>query len=93
MTKTELVNLILEKGDYKSKKEAENALATVTGAITDALVKGEKITLIGFGTFEVRDRKAKTAINPATKEKIEVPAKKVPAFKPGSALKNAVDAN
>ncbi|MBE6836533.1 MAG: HU family DNA-binding protein [Ruminococcus sp.] len=92
MTKTELVNLILEKGGFKSKKEAENALAAVTGAIADSLVKGEKITLVGFGTFEVRDRKAKTAINPATKAKIEVPAKKVPAFKPGSALKNAVDA-
>ena len=92
MTKTDLVNLIAEKGGYKSKKEAENALATVTGAIAESLAKGEKITLVGFGTFEVRDRKAKTAINPATKEKIEVPAKTVPAFKPGTALKNAVDA-
>lgn len=91
MTKVELVNLIAEKGEY-SKKDAEKALATVTAAISDALVKGEKISLVGFGTFEVRDRKAKTAINPATKEKIDVPAKKVPAFKPGKALKDAVDA-
>ena len=91
MTKAELVNLIAEKGEY-SKKDAEKALATVTAAISDALVKGEKISLVGFGTFEVRDRKAKTAINPATKEKIDVPAKKVPAFKPGKALKDAVDA-
>lgn len=91
MTKAELVNLIAEKGDY-SKKDAEKALSNVTAAITEALVKGEKISLVGFGTFEVRDRKAKEAINPATKEKITVPAKKVPAFKPGAALKSAVDA-
>ncbi len=91
MTKAELVNLIAEKGEY-SKKEAEKALSTVTSAISDALVKGEKVTLIGFGTFEVRDRAAKEAINPATKEKIMVPAKKVPAFKAGAALKSAVDA-
>ncbi len=91
MTKAELVNRIAEKGKY-SKKEAEKALSTVTSAISDALVKGEKVTLIGFGTFEVRDRAAKEAINPATKEKIMVPAKKVPAFKAGAALKSAVDA-
>lgn len=90
MTKAELVNLIADKGNY-TKKDAEKALSTVTEAITDALIKGEKVTLVGFGSFEVRDRKAKTAINPATKEKIEVPAKKVPAFKAGAALKNAVD--
>lgn len=90
MTKTELVNIIAEKGEY-SKKDAEKALATVTEAISDSLIKGEKVTLVGFGTFEVRDRKAKTAINPSTKEKIEVPAKKVPAFKAGAALKKAVD--
>ena len=91
MTKAELVNRIAEKGKY-SKKEAEKALSTVTSAISDALVEGEKVTLIGFGTFEVRDRAAKEAINPATKEKIMVPAKKVPAFKAGAALKSAVDA-
>lgn len=91
MTKAELLNIIADKGDY-SKKDAEKALATVTEAITDALINGEKVSLVGFGTFEVRDRKAKTAINPATKEKIEVPAKKVPAFKAGAALKKAVDA-
>lgn len=82
MTKTELVSLIADKGDY-SKKDAEKALATVIDAITTSLTKGEKISLVGFGTFEVRDRAAKTAINPMTKEKINVPAKKVPAFKAG----------
>lgn len=90
MTKAELINLIAEKGEY-SKKDAEKALSTVIGSITDVLTNGDKISLVGFGTFEVRDRAAKTAINPMTKEKIEVPAKKVPAFKAGKALKDAVD--
>ncbi len=91
MTKTDLVNAIAEKADF-SKKDAEKALNAVTASISDALVKGDKVQLVGFGTFEVRDRKAKEAINPATKEKIQVPAKKAPAFKAGKALKDAVDA-
>lgn len=90
MTKAELINLIAEKGEY-SKKDAEKALASVIGSITDVLTNGDKISLVGFGTFEVRDRAAKTAINPLTKEKIDVPAKKVPAFKAGKALKDAVN--
>ena len=90
MTKAELVNMIAEKGEY-SKKDAEKALSTVIGSITDALTSGEKISLVGFGTFEVRDRAAKEAINPITKEPVHVPAKKVPAFKAGKALKEAVD--
>ena len=89
MTKTELINIIAEKGGY-SKKDAEKALATVTASITDALVNGEKVFLVGFGTFETRERKAKTGINPLTKASIEIPAKKVPAFKAGKALKDAV---
>lgn len=89
MKKAELINLIAEKGDY-SKKDAEKALSTVIDSITETLTKGEKIALVGFGTFEVRDRAAKVAINPLTKEKINVPAKKVPAFKAGKALKDAV---
>ncbi|MDE6150159.1 MAG: HU family DNA-binding protein [Ruminococcus sp.] len=89
MKKAELVNLIAEKGDY-SKKDAEKALSTVIDSITETLTKGDKIALVGFGTFEVRDRAAKVAINPLTKEKINVPAKKVPAFKAGKALKDAV---
>ena len=90
MTKAELISAIAAKGDY-SKKEAEQALAAVTGSITDALASGEKISLVGFGTFEVRERAAKTSINPRTKEKIDVPAKKVPAFKAGKAFKDAVN--
>ncbi|MFT3952592.1 MAG: HU family DNA-binding protein [Oscillospiraceae bacterium] len=89
MTKAELVNLIAEKGDY-SKKDAEKALTTVIGTITDTLVKGDKVSLVGFGTFEVRESKEKQSINPSTKEKITVPAKKVPKFKAGQALKAAV---
>lgn len=90
MTKSELVAAIAANGDYASKKEAEKALSTVIETITESLKKGEKISLVGFGTFEVRDRAAKVAINPKTKEKIDVPAKKVPAFKAGKALKDAV---
>lgn len=89
MTKTDLVNLIAEKADY-SKKDAEKALNTVVTAISDSLAKGEKIQLVGFGTFEVRDRKEKEGINPKTNEKIIIAAKKVPAFKAGKALKDAV---
>lgn len=89
MTKTELISIIAEKGGY-SKKDAEKALATVTASITDALIKGEKVSLVGFGTFETRERAAKTGINPLTKATIEIPAKKVPAFKAGKALKDAV---
>ncbi len=89
MTKAELINVIAEKGEY-SKKDAEKALAAVIDSVTETLAKGEKISLVGFGTFEVRDRAEKTAINPRTKEQIKVPAKKVPAFKAGKALKDAV---
>ena len=90
MTKAELINLIAEKGEY-SKKDAEKALSTVIDSISETLEKGEKISLVGFGTFEVRDRAAKEAINPLTKEPLHVPAKKVPAFKAGKALKEAVN--
>lgn len=89
MSKTELINLIAEKGEY-SKKDAEKALSTVIDAITDSLKKGEKISLVGFGSFEVKERAARNAINPMTKELISIPAKKVPAFKAGKALKDAV---
>jgi len=90
MTKADLVNVIAEKGEY-TKKDADKALATVVAAITDSLAKGEKIQLIGFGTFEVRDRAAKESKNPRTGETIQCPAKKAPAFKAGKALKDAVN--
>ncbi len=89
MTKTDLVNIIAEKAEC-SKKDADKALASVISAISESLAIGEKIQLVGFGTFEVRERKAKEGINPKTKEKINIAAKKVPAFKAGKALKDAV---
>ena len=90
MTKAELINAIAEKSEL-TKKDAEKALNSVVTSITDALVDGDKVQIVGFGTFEVRERSAKEAINPRTKEKINVPAKKAPAFKAGKALKDAVD--
>lgn len=91
MTKADLISAMAEKGDF-TKKDAEKALNAFLGAVTDTLVSGDKVQIVGFGTFEVRDRKEKESINPKTKEKIIVPAKKAPAFKPGKALKEAVEA-
>lgn len=90
MTKAELINAIAEHSEF-TKKDAEKALNSVIISITDALTKGEKVQIVGFGTFEVRDKKARDSINPKTKEKVHVPAKKAPAFKAGKALKDAVD--
>lgn len=90
MTKAELIEVIAEKGGY-SKAEAGRALKAVVDSISGVLEKGDKVTLVGFGTFEVRDRAAKDSINPLTKEPIHVPAKKVPAFKASAALKDAVN--
>ncbi|MBP1566440.1 MAG: HU family DNA-binding protein [Oscillospiraceae bacterium] len=90
MTKADLINVIAEKGEY-TKKDADKALATVISAISDSLAKGEKIQLIGFGTFEVRERAAKDSKNPRTGEIIHCEAKKAPAFKAGKALKDAVN--
>jgi len=89
MTKAELINSIAERADF-SKKDAEKALNAVTGAITDALASGEKVQIV-FGTFAVKDVKEREAINPRTKEKITVPARKAPGFKAGKGLKDAVD--
>lgn len=89
MTKAELVASIAEKTEL-SKKDSEKALAAVIDTIVETLATGEKVQLVGFGTFEVRDRKARDGINPATKEPIKIPATKVPAFKAGRALKDAV---
>ncbi len=90
MKKSELIAAIAAKGGY-SKKDAEKALDAVTATITESLANGDKISIVGFGSFEVRERTAKESINPATKQPIHVPAKKVPAFKAGKALKEAVD--
>ncbi len=89
MNKTELVAAIAAKEKIE-KKAAEAAVKAVTYAITDALAKGDKVQLVGFGTFEVRNRAAKTARNPQTGKAVKVPATKVPAFKAGAALKAKV---
>ena len=89
MNKTELVAAIAAKAEL-SKKDAEKALNAFIGTVEDSLKKGEKIQLVGFGTFEVRERAARTCINPQTGAQVKVPASKVPAFKVGAALKNIV---
>ena len=89
MTKAELVTMVAEKADI-TKKEAEKSISAVLDSITETLAKGEKIQLVGFGTFEVRERAAREGVNPQTKKKIKIAASKVPAFKAGSALKEAV---
>ncbi|KRM19802.1 DNA-binding protein HU [Ligilactobacillus hayakitensis DSM 18933 = JCM 14209] len=90
MNKNELVELMAEKMG-STKKEAEAALVAFTESVKDALVDGKKVQLIGFGNFEVRDRAARKGRNPQTGEDIEIPASKVPAFKPGKGLKDAVN--
>lgn len=89
MTKVELVNSVAEKAGL-SKKDSEKAVAAVFAAITDTLKAGDKLSLVGFGTFEVKERKARTGINPRTKETIQIAASKNPSFKAGKALKDAV---
>ncbi len=90
MNKSELVTLIAEKAEL-SKKDSEKALVATIEAITESLAKGEKIQLVGFGTFDVSERKERTGVNPSTKEKIVIPASKAPKFKAGKALKDAVN--
>lgn len=89
MNKTELTSAVAAKAGL-TKEQAANAVNAVFGAMTDALAAGDKIQLVGFGTFEVRERPERTGRNPQTKETITIPASKVPAFKAGAALKNAV---
>ena len=90
MNKSDLIDLVAQKLE-STKKDAEVSLNAVVEAIQESLVKGEKIQLIGFGSFEVRKRAARKAINPRTKEEIKVPASKSPIFKAGKALKDAVN--
>ncbi len=89
MNKVELINAVAAKAGM-SKKDAEKAVAAVFASIEESLVKGEKVQLIGFGTFEVKERAARTGHNPQTGATIEIAASKIPAFKAGAALKNAV---
>ena len=89
MNKTELVAAIAEKADL-TKKDAEKALAAVIESVTKAIKKGDKVQLVGFGTFEARKRAARTGINPKTKETIKIAASKTPVFKAGKAFKDAI---
>lgn len=90
MNKTELVAAVAEKTGM-SKKDSEKAVNAAFDSITEALVAGEKVQLVGFGAFEVKERNARVGRNPKTKETIEIPASVVPVFKAGKALKDAVD--
>jgi DNA-binding protein HU-beta len=89
LNKTELISAVAEKTEF-TKKDAEKAINAVLEAVEEALAKGDKVQLVGFGTFEVRERAARTGRNPQTGEEIKIAAAKVPGFKPGKALKDAV---
>lgn len=91
MNKTELIAAVAESAEI-SKKDAEKALKAFVDVVSDELVKGEKVQLVGFGTFEVSERKARDGRNPQTKETIQIPASKTPKFKAGKALKDMVNA-
>jgi DNA-binding protein HU-beta len=90
MNKQELISVMAEKANL-SKKDAEAALNAFVGAVEGALVKGEKVQLVGFGGFEVRERAARTGRNPQTGAEMKIAAAKVPAFKAGKALKDLIN--
>ena len=89
MNKTELIAAIAGKAEL-SKKDAEKALSAMLDTVVDELKNGQKVQIVGFGTFESRERAARKGINPLTKQEISIPASKVPAFKAGKAFKDAV---
>ena len=89
MNKTELVAAVAAKTEL-TKKDAEKAVSAVLETVAETLAAGEKVQLVGFGTFELREREARTAKNPRTGETVEVAASRVPAFKAGQALKTKV---
>lgn len=89
MNKTELIAEMAETSGL-SKKDCETALAAFITTTENALKAGNKVQLVGFGSFEIKERAARTGKNPATGEQIEIPASKSPAFKPGKAFKGAI---
>ena len=91
MNKAELIASVAEKAGL-TKKDAEKAVGAIFESIQQALVEGDKVQMIGFGTFEVKERSARTGRNPRTNETIQIPASKNPVFKAGKALKDAVNA-
>lgn len=90
MNKTDLINAVAEQSEL-SKKDAAKAVDAVFDSITKTLKEGGKVQLVGFGSFEVRERSARKGRNPQTGEEIDIPASKNPAFKPGKQLKDAVN--
>lgn len=90
MNKTDLINAVAAETQL-SKKDSEKAVSAVFNVITEELARGEKVVLVGFGTFEVRHRAARKGRNPSTKEEIMIPAAKAPAFKAGKGLKTRVN--
>ena len=89
MNKAELINSVAASA-HVSKKEAEAVVSATFDAITAALKDGDKVQLVGFGSFEVKSRAARTGRNPRTKETVEIPASKAPVFKAGQAFKDAI---
>ena len=89
MNKNELIAAVAERANL-TKKDSELAVSAMIEAITDALCEGDKVQLVGFGSFEVKNREARVGRNPKTKEAIEIPATKVPVFKAGKLLKDSV---
>jgi DNA-binding protein HU-beta len=90
MNKNDLVSAIATKTEL-SKKDSEGALNAMVASVTEALAKGDKVVLVGFGTFEVRSRKARKGRNPQTKKEITIKASKAPVFKAGKGLKEKVN--
>ena len=90
MNKSELIAAMAEKSGL-SKKDSEKALGAFMDTVVDALKDGDKVALVGFGTFDVRERAARTGLNPRTKEPIEIAASKAPAFKAGKAVKDELN--
>jgi len=90
VNKAELISVMAEKSGL-TKKDTEKALNSFIEAVEEALVNGDKVQLVGFGTFEVRERSARKGRNPQTGEEIDIPAASVPAFKAGKALKDSIN--
>ena len=89
MTKAELISAVAEKTEM-TKKDSDKVVEAIIDTITETLTKGDKVSFVGFGTFEVKERAARQGINPRTKEPMPIEASKLPVFKAGKALKDAV---
>lgn len=89
MNKAELISAAAEKAGL-SKKDTEKALSAILDTVAESMAAGDKVSLVGFGVFDIKDRPARTGRNPRTKETIEIPAARLPIFKPGKALKDKV---